>query len=320
MKLAIRLFKGYDHENNRMIVVEVKRSSGCSLEFRDAARSILRSVKRTDNSDSHQRTTRKAPKSFAIPSFLPKRSVEDQQKSIEDEVKNCCRNLLHSTKLDSQLLALENMERMTKTKNSSSDHFACRCVLGHCDCLCRLILEEEGDNFGCTATSTSSSSYNDRHESFTSISKVAATSPPSNPPPTKLVRRKVLTILANSFDAISGSTEQEFDTILSKNENGTSDLIKSKSFLSLLLTCIEEAAVCPHDAYQAVRCLRYLVTIESTKEKVSALVHEMNGMDVILRSNGLFADCYHDGLERESTVLIAQLEKSIHKSNSSAVC
>merc|ERR1711935_180158 len=305
-KFAIRLFKGYDHDKNQMIVVEVKRTAGCSLEFRDAARSILRSVKKSGNN-----ATPKAPKSFAIPSFLPKRSVEDQEKCIGDDVNNCCRNLLSSTKQDSHLLALDSMERMTT--NKSNNNFAARCVLGHCDCLCRLIIgEEQEENFVCEAA-TSAESCN-RHES---IPSAAAAAPSSS----NLVRRKVLTILANSFDAISGSTEEEFDTILSKNENGTSDLIKSKSFLSLLLTCIEEAAACPHDAYQAVRCLRYLVTISSTKETVSSLIREMNGMDVIIGSNG-FADCFHDGLERESNVLISQLEKNniINGNSSNAVC
>jgi len=74
-KLVISLFG-----QNEMIVVEVRRHSGCSFQFRDAAKSILRASKGL-NKQQIPISSRK----FSIPLALPKRTIEAQRECIRDD-------------------------------------------------------------------------------------------------------------------------------------------------------------------------------------------------------------------------------------------
>jgi len=307
VKFAIRLFesseKNPNNNDQKMIVVEIKRTFGCSLEFRDAAKSILRAIKTDDNRNNNndQKKKKGPPSSFAIPSFLPKRSQEDRTKSIEEDVKIACR-MISSNKTDAQILGLESMERLTtiakKNKNiNDGDIIAARSVLGHCDCLCRLLLDDDD-------TTTKKNDSNGIEDSS-----------PSSSSSLLLVRRKVLTILANSLEAVSSVKDEVTD-----DADGNMDRIQSRSFLALLLSCLqrddEDAAssssVCllPNDAYQAVRCLRYLLK----KEVVTTiLIEEMNATDILSnfcrRLDDEFTSPHHHtaDLQRESNQLLTEL-------------
>jgi hypothetical protein len=105
-------------------------------------------------------------------------------------------------------------------------------------------------------------------------------------------------------------------------EKGTSELIKSRGFVSLLLSVIKDASSNPHDAYQAARCLRYLVTISATKEAVSKiLLKKMKAEDFIGDNGEFFAKCHHDGLFLESKRLIEELNKNISsETNKNLAC
>lgn len=307
-KFAIRLFKScYDtnrnadddddddaNTTNTMLVVEIKRTFGCSLEFRTTANSILRSIKMMTTTDraaaidssSVAQKKRKAPSSFTIPAFLPKRSIHDRRSCIEEEVQRCCRNLLTVSSssttelLDSQLLSLDSLERLTTTSSNDSNTIAARSVLGHYDCFCRLILIDDTDDAAAGGDeNTTASNHGHHNETFSSM--VVRTSSSSSPHPsssyTRLARRKLLTILANCFEVMHGMStteqEQDFDTItlsaaFDNGNSGTNLIQQTKSFVSLLLSCLEDgktSSSTPDDAYQAVRCLRYLLTLKSTQ-------------------------------------------------------
>jgi len=305
VKFAIRLFesseKNPNNNDQKMIVVEIKRTFGCSLEFRDAAKSILRAIKTDDNRNNNndQKKKKGPPSSFAIPSFLPKRSQEDRTKSIEEDVRIACR-MISSNKTDEQILGLESMERLTtiaKNKNINDDDIiAARSVLGHCDCLCRLLLDD-----------------NDTTATKTNDSNGIEDSNPSSSSSLLLVRRKVLTILANSLEAVSSAKDEVTD-----DADGNMDRIQSRSFLVLLLSCLQRddeddasssACLLPNDAYQAVRCLRYLLRKEVV---ATVLIEEMNATDILSnfcrRLDDEFTPHHHTAdLQRESNQLLTEL-------------
>merc|ERR1712241_1296284 len=263
---------------------------------------ILRAIKTDDNNNNDQKKKKGPPSSFAIPSFLPKRSQEDRTKSIEEDVKIACR-MISSNKTDAQILGLESMERLTtiakKNKNiNDGDIIAARSVLGHCDCLCRLLLDDDD-------TTTKKNDSNGIEDSS-----------PSSSSSLLLVQRKVLTILANSLEAVSSAKDEVTD-----DADGNMDRIQSRSFLALLLSCLQRddedatsssACLLPNDAYQAVRCLRYLLL---KKEKVVAtvLIEEMNATDVLSNFcrhlDDEFTSHHHHtaDLHRESNQLLTEL-------------
>jgi hypothetical protein len=254
-----------------MVVVEIQRTSGCSFEFRDAAKVLLRSAKTGLYHQQQQKRIVRPIRRFTIPLTLPKRSPDERQKCIKDDFK-IAYNMLSSNKSDMQVLALESMEHMTK-KSCDVKDITAKSILGNCDHLKQLLLLlDTCDTTNTTTDPTSQSSC--------------------------LLRRMVLTVLANSFEAIS---TVELAAILSTNDN---DLIKTRSFLSSLLSSLQNSSIMPHDAYQAVRCLRYLLI---SKEVETAMI-EMSAIDVILSACSNGCNC-HEGLEQESNKLMIQLQQ-----------
>eukprot|EP00934_Nitzschia_sp_Nitz4_P007585 Nitzschia sp. Nitz4//scaffold3_size479765//214112//215309//NITZ4_000090-RA/size479765-augustus-gene-1.566-mRNA-1//1//CDS//3329550728//7575//frame0 len=106
VKLAIRLFA-----DQGKIVVEVQRKCGCSYQFREAARSLLRSAK------GGNVPTRK--RSFPIPTSLPKLSTEAKQQRVECGLE-VAKQQLESTMVDSQLFGMESLEQLTKCEGRCS--------------------------------------------------------------------------------------------------------------------------------------------------------------------------------------------------------
>merc|ERR1711862_800050 len=83
---------------------------------------------------------------------------------------------------------------------------------------------------------------------------------------------------------------------------GNHDL-KSRSFLSLLLTSLHEASSRPHDAFQAARCMRCLLV----SKEVESLLVEMSVFDAISSAHNVGLT-FHQDLERESNQLMGKLQ------------
>lgn len=153
VKFAVRLFSDCG-----TIVVEVQRTAGCSYRFRETSRALLRSAKGLSQTP---------PKTqLAIPVALPQVSVEAQYASIQDDFEITL-NLLKSERIDSQALALESLENITKSCYAID--VAAKFVLGS-NCLSLLMSLLEQETFDDDASSVS---------------------------------RKVLGILANALSALS---------------------------------------------------------------------------------------------------------------------
>mmetsp|Transcript_24552 Transcript_24552/g.27438 ORF Transcript_24552/g.27438 Transcript_24552/m.27438 type:complete len:420 (-) Transcript_24552:751-2010(-) len=132
VKFAIRLFSS---KGNTMIVVEIRRTSGCTVAFRSAAKTLLRSVvvaaSTNTNAQQEQRTTTVGGqggdlvattkrRKFTIPVSLPKRSQEDLYKCIEDDF-HIAYKMIHSPKYETQLFGLESLEQLTRNKDDKTN-------------------------------------------------------------------------------------------------------------------------------------------------------------------------------------------------------
>lgn len=247
-----------------MIVVEVRRRTGCSFQFRDAAKSILRSSKGLRKQQPRPMPSMK----FGLPPKLPKRSREDYHDCIRDDFRVAL-NMMQSQKTDAHLLALETMGKMT-TMSKSSD-VAAKLVLSNNDCMKQLLTLLD------IYTKDRPSPEN---ESFYRSTQC----------------RRILEVLANSCEAIRIS---DLAMILSTNDHD----LKTRSFISFLVSSMQDASIRPHDAFQAARCMRRLLI----SKEVETLLIEMSAIDVISSARSVGGEC-HEQLEQESFKLMGQLQ------------
>jgi hypothetical protein len=251
---------------NDMTVVEVRRQIGCSIQFRDAAKAILISSK---GLGKQQRSV--ATRKFCIPPTLPRRSLKAHHECIRDDFQ-IAYTMLQSKKADAHLLALETMGKMTTS--SEANDVAAKLVLSNYDCVKQMLFLLDF--------------Y--KHRLIPEMKPCYHSS---------TVCRKILEILANSCEAISKS---DLAGIISANDHD----LKTRSFLSLLLSSLDEASTRPHDAFQAARCMRSLLI----SEDVENLLIEMSAIDVI--SSALSVGLtFHLKLEQESNKLMGQLLKNV---------
>lgn len=257
VKLVISLFA-----HDGMVVVEVRRRTGCSFQFRDAAKSILRSSKALGK--QRPMTSRK----FGLPPTLPKRSREAYHDCIRDDFRIAF-NMLQSQKADAHLLALETMGKLTTISDASD--VAAKMVLGNRECIKQLL-------------------------TLLDVYSKGRPNPENEPSYRSTQCRRILEILANSCEEMSNS---DLATILSTNDHS----LKTRSFLSSLLSSLDEASTRPHDAFQAARCMRRLLI----SKEVENLLIEMSAIDAISSARSVGVKC-HEQLEQESFKLMGQLQ------------
>lgn len=294
VKFAIHLFKNRNNNDNA-IVVEIRRRAGCSFAFRDAAKVILRSAKK--NQQQQRTTTSPASKErsrrfLPIPAFLPKRSREECQTCALNGFRVAHKMLL-STKYESQLLGLENMEKMLLMKASTDDEgfqakeIVAKSILGNRDDCLRRLLSLLLDDEGFFVVSSE-----EEKESSCSFSHSAS-----------LLRRKVLAVLANSCEAMrigSGCNDEPAS-------EGVPDFVISSSLRTLLLRTMREARIRPHDALQAARCARYLLVPRLGGE---GGIEKEESLNAMLETVSVCRDAARDrhaALENETDQLFAQL-------------
>ena len=232
-----------------MVVVEVQRTAGCSYSFREACRAVLRSAKGLQPIEPQKRR-------YTIPSALPSRTTEILQQCVHDDYQ-IAYNMLQSGRSDSQELALDSLEHMTRSCEAKD--VAAKIVLS-CDCLTQLttLLQAE--------------------EGFQS----------------SVLRRKVLAVIANACLALNPVDLAE---TVSSNES-----LKDRSFVSMLLSALEDATDRPHDAYQAARCLQSLLVCKD----VESIMLEMSAVEVVefARTAGSSS---HNALAEEAQKLMTKL-------------
>jgi len=261
IKLTISLFV-----HCGMIVVEVRRQSGCSILFRDVAKNVLRHSKGLGDQQQQQRSLLR--RKLSIPSMLTRRSWNVQCECIRDSFRIAC-TMLHSSKADTHILAIESIGKMTLC--SEAKVVAAKLLLGSHDCLKQLLFLLD-----FYSTDRSSSGMESSYHS--------------------ILCRKILEALANACEVLN---ENDLAVILSRNDHD----LKTNSFVNLLLSFLREASTRPHEAVHAARCMRYLLI---SKEVVILLV-EMSVMDVITYSRCVGVNV-HEALEEESNKLMGQLQ------------
>ena len=240
---------------------------GCCLGFREAARAILRSAQGLELPPAPM-------KRRSVPPTLPPRPEETQARCIEEDC-NIAVSLL-SGHVDQQLLGLASFEQMTRHSTDSCKMLAAKNVLSF-DCLRRLVSLLEV-HFEETAVAT------------------ATTTPTDVPNHSFLIKRKILTVLANACSALSKS---DMCTVLSESE---SDLLVSQPLLSMLLSTLQEADPKMNDAEQACRCLQSLLVSRDAENVMS----ELRAVDAVSYAYNVGCSS-HSGLEKESKKLLVQL-------------
>jgi hypothetical protein len=224
VKFAVRLFV-----DNGMVVVEVQRNCGCSFEFHETANAVLKCAKGVQSM---------APKrKFTIPSCIPRDTMEQKQKRMEDGLQASF-SMLDSDRSDSQLLGMESLEQITRSCECRSS--AAKTVLAG-ECLRKLLSAAQADG----------------SEGFTDMEERHST----------IMKRRALTVLANALCALSESNDLKI--VL-----GCTRELKSESLLASLVSTLRESSSCPHEASQAARCMQYLLSareVEALLVEMSAI-------------------------------------------------
>lgn len=102
LKFAVRLFA-----DQGQIVVELQRKCGCSYQFRETARGLLRAAKGLAS----------APKrKFDLPSSVPQDTNEQQEQRAQTGL-DLALEQLSSERLDSQLIGMETLEQITRCES-----------------------------------------------------------------------------------------------------------------------------------------------------------------------------------------------------------
>lgn len=163
VRFAIRLFT-----DQGKIVVELQRKCGCSYQFREAARCILRSAKGD---------TAKPPKrSFNIPSVVPRDTEEQHQQRAEEGLEIAVMQLC-ADHLDSQLIGMGSLEQITRCERPGT---ISRKVLEG-SCLEKVLFAAQDD------VTNARSDMEERH--------------------IRVMKRRALTVLANAFSALASCGE-----------------------------------------------------------------------------------------------------------------
>jgi hypothetical protein len=110
-----------------------------------------------------------------------------------------------------------------------------------------------------------------------------------------LMKRKALTILANSLCALSESGDLN-DCL------GCSSDLKTRSFVSALISSVRDSSLCPHNAGHAARCMQYIAIARDVQD----LLADLGALSAASSACAVGA-CRSLSLERESKKLRLEL-------------
>ena len=319
-----------------MIVVEIQRTSGCTFAFRDAAKTIVRSA--AANANANKQTPGLAKRRFTIPVSLPKRSKEDLHQCIQDDFQ-IAYQMISSPKYETQVLGLDSMEQLTRcakkqnTSGSNADEVK--------NVVARSVLLDRGSRGGAV-TDCDDDNDTPSCDCLKQLLRLLDTTTTTTTTPTScqastscfLLCRKILTVLANSLEALNNDNNNNNSTTTTDNTERMvilHTMMKTPSFVAVLLSTVQETTPRrSHNAFQAVRCVRYLLLLSSSstskgeeeeeEDVVRAAMRKIHPDAIAIvmsacRNNNANndGDCphshYHEGLEQESNMLLAHLQQ-----------
>ena len=250
-------------KNNQQIIVESQKIDGCCFLFCQAAKAVLRAAK-----------GQAAPpkRKFALPSCVPRES-EDSQKSCIQGALEVASNMLKMDRMDSHMMAIDTLLHISKA--SQKPAYAARCILTN-------------DEFRSTLLSLIECRRLDRSQAETPLGEVEEQH-------MAILHRNALSIVANCFAALQQSSE--LADVLAHEEFSSTD------FLAALLQDVSECNKRPHDACEALRCLRPLVCASVA---VRRKVLELGAQDAV-ESAAQEGACRHALLENACTNLRCEM-------------
>ena len=203
-------------------------------------------------------------RTFSIPPSLPRCSPQESRESARAGLE-VAENLWQTQQFDSQLLALESLVHLSKGVENQND--TARCILCGEFRMHLLVLV---NSMEATAMNT-----NDVEKEYTTM-----------------MRRHALTILANCFGALERSGEL-VDLLQEQSD------LRSSNLIAALVEEVAAAEERPHDAVQAVLCLKNLLAASSELKFQAA---ELNAFEAVSEAR-LGAACRHAALEDACTQL-----------------
>lgn len=211
VNFAVRLW-----DDSPNVIVEVQRSCGCSFQFHQLAKCVLRCSKGLTSEPP-------SPPRFTIPKCVP-RDTPEQQKACLQEGLELAADLLQKDAIDAQLLGVESLVHLTK---------ACKAPAAD-----SIVNNEE---IRTTLLSLIQDSANTNNLSQRSISELEENNLTS-------MRRQAMTVLANCLDSLK--EQNKLHACLDRHQVFLEDAL-----LVTLVHQVAAAQDLPHEACQAVRCL-----------------------------------------------------------------
>ena len=205
-------------------------------------------------------TSERARPVMAIPSSIPLESPIQQQQRAESALEVAMQQLC-SDRLDSQLIGMETLEQITQ----SASRFCVSNKVLEGECLAKVLAAAQDD------AGNAGSEFEEQHIS--------------------IMKRRAMTVVANALSALAESGR--LDSLLSECRE-----LKSESFICSLVDTLREASTLPHDATQAARCIRHLLT----SKEVEAVLIEMS-VDSVVSDACRSGACRSALLEQESKKL-----------------
>ena len=201
-----------------------------------------------------------SPKAFPLPKCCPQESEEERKQCLKEGLQIAV-SLLQKESVDSQLMAMESLVHLTKVCKKG---FAAESILEDADLRTLLIATME-ESTPATATAYEASNL-------------------------CIMRRHAMTVLANCLDTLKENGKLQ--ACLEQH-----DSLRSPSLLDTLLAQVAKAALEPHHACQAVRCLACL-TEASSDIRSRALAR---GMPAVLSQARETGACRHVYLHELTT-------------------
>ena len=163
MKFAVRLFA-----DNSKVIVEVQRKCGCSFQFREIARTLLRAAKGC--------ATAPRRKVLPLPCSIPCESLHEREQRAEAGLQVAMEHLC-SERLDSQLLGMQSLEQITRSESRAC---ASKKVLSG-PCLKKVLFAAQED----ASSSVVSSDFEEEHM--------------------HVMKRSAMTVVANALNSLTES-------------------------------------------------------------------------------------------------------------------
>jgi hypothetical protein len=255
--------------NTNQVIVEVQRVSGCSFNFCQSAKSILRASKGLASPNACS-----APQ-FTIPKGIPRPCLQDEERNMQEGL-SIAISLLNSDRLDCNALAMESLVKLTSL-GSDFRALAARTILR----------DETLEKIVAMIENTS------EQAAFSAVDELKFDS---------MMHRHALVVLSNCLSALSEHGSSDLEMLMFEGE--TFQRLQSQQLLFALVDDVTQCIKKPHEACQAIKCLRSMTSAHFPTKKAMLDMGAANAISMA-QNEGF---CRHNNLYKESQLLWRDIE------------